>query len=300
MSKATSALRARMTGDLQLRGLSERTQEAYLRAVRKLAEHFHTPPDQLREAQVREYLLYLKNDRGFAPGSMRIAVGGVKFFYRYTEPRDWATLLNIRIPAQKTLPDVLSREEVRDLLTAVRTRHNRAYLWTVYSCGLRLNEGLHLQIGDVDGKRMMLHVHRGKGAKDRYVILPQGTLALLRTYWSSHRNPSWLFPALGRDRKQGGTAQQPMAESSVQGALKRVVEQRRLTKAVSIHTLRHSYASHLIEAGVSLRRVQQLLGHSTLQTTMRYLHLTEPDRERTREIIDLLMDDVAHGLDGNE
>ncbi len=295
-----SDLRRRMTQDLQLRGLSERTQEAYLRAVKKLTEHSHTPPDQLREEQVREYFLYLKNDCGFAPGSMRVAVNGIKFFYRYTEPRDWATLLNIRIPAQKTLPDVLARQEVRDLLAAVHTRHNRAYLWTVYSCGLRLNEGLHLQVGDIDSRRMMLHVHRGKGAKDRYVILAQGTLELLRTYWSSHRNPQWLFPALGRDRKQGPSARQPMAEASVQGALKRVVNQSTLTKSVSIHTLRHSYASHLIEAGVSLRRVQQLLGHSSLQTTMRYLHLTEPDRERTREIIDLLMQDAASVLDESE
>jgi len=295
-----SELRRRMTGDLQLRGLSERTQEAYLRAVKKLAEYSHTPPDQLREEQVREYLLFLKNDCGFAPGSMRVAVNGIKFFYRHTVPRDWATLLKIRIPSQKTLPAVLARQEVRNLLATVRTRHNRAYLWTVYSCGLRLNEGLHLQVGDIDSQRMMLHVHRGKGAKDRYVILPQGTLGLLRTYWSSHRNPQWLFPALGRDRKQGGTAQKPMAEASVQGALKRVVDQSRLTKSVSIHTLRHSYASHLIEAGVSLRRVQQLLGHSSLQTTMRYLHLTEPDRERTREIIDLLMNDAASVLGESE
>jgi site-specific recombinase XerD len=289
-----------MTEDLQLRGLSERTQEAYLRAVRKLAEHSHTPPDQLCEEQVRDYLLFLKNDCDFAPGSMRVAVNGIKFFYRYTVPREWATLLNVRIPPQKTLPDVLSRREVRDVLAAVHTRHNRAYLWTVYSCGLRLNEGLHLQVGDIDSQRMMLHVHRGKGAKDRYVILPQGTLQLLRTYWSSHRNSTWLFPALGRDRKQGASAQRPMAEASVQGALKRVVDQLGLTKSVSIHTLRHSYASHLIEAGVNLRRVQQLLGHSSLQTTMRYLHLTEPDRERTREIIDLLMNDAASVLNESE
>ena len=290
-------LRRKMTEDLQLRGLGTRTQEAYLRAVRKLAEHFRTAPDRLDEGQVREYILYLKNERGFAPGSMRIAVNGIKFFYRYTAPREWVTLVNVRIPPQKTLPDVLSRQEVRDLLAAVNTRHNRAYLWTTYSCGLRLNEALHLQVGDIDSRRMMLHVHRGKGAKDRYVILPEGTLRLLRGYWSSHRNPLWLFPALGRSRNQGRTAQQPMAEASVQGALKRVVQQLAFTKSVSVHTLRHSYASHLIEAGISLRRVQQLLGHSSLQTTMRYLHLTEPDKERTREIIDLLMQDVASGLD---
>ncbi len=128
------------------------------------------------------------------------------------------------------------------------------------------------------------------------MILPKATLQLLRSYWREHRNPRLLFPALGRDRKQGAVAQQPMAEASVQGALKRVVEQLGLTKSVSIHTLRHSYASHLIEAGVSLRRVQQQLGHSSLQTTMRYLHLTEPDRERTREIVDHLMSEAATAL----
>jgi site-specific recombinase XerD len=258
------------------------------------------PPDQLGEEQVREYVLFLKNDRGFAPGSMRVAVNGIKFFYRYTEPREWNTLVNVRIPPQKTLPDVLARPEVHNLLAAVRTRHNRAYLWTVYSCGLRLNEGLHLQVGDIDSRRMMVHVHRGKGAKDRYVILPQATLRLLRTYWSSHRNPLWLFPALGRSRKQGATATEPMAEASVQGALKRVVDEQGLTKSVSIHTLRHSYASHLIEAGVSLRRVQQLLGHSSLQTTMRYLHLTEPDQENTRQIIDQLMSEGDSVWDGGK
>lgn len=293
-------LRQRMTDDLQLRGLSTRTQEAYLRAVRKLAEHFRTPPDQLDEGQVREYLLYLKNDRGFAPGSLRVAVNGIKFFYRFTESRHWNTLLNVRIPPQKTLPDVLARQEVHRLLAAVRTSHNRAYLWTVYSCGLRLNEGLHLQVGDIDSGRMMVHVHRGKGAKDRYVILPQATLRLLRSYWSSHRNPLWLFPALGRSRKQGATATQPMAEASVQGALKRVVHELQLTKSVSVHTLRHSYASHLIEGGISLRRVQQLLGHSSMQTTMRYLHLTEPEQERTREIIDGLMNDGDNVWDGGK
>ena len=138
----------RMTEDLQLRGLSERTQQAYLRAVRKLAEHAAAMPEQIEERQVRAYLLHLTNDRKFAPGSLRVALNGIKFFYRYSAPRDWMTLLNVRIPQQTTLPDVLSVEETRQLLGDVNTRHNRAYLWTAYSCGLRLNEALHLQVGD--------------------------------------------------------------------------------------------------------------------------------------------------------
>src|SRR5262249_9106670 len=142
------------------------------------------------------------------------------------------------------------------------------------SLGLRLTEGLHLQVGDIDAARMMVHVHRGKGAKDRYVPLPSSTLKALRDYWSTHRHPSWLFPATGRDHGQSARADGPMERSSVQGALRRAVRELGFCKAISIHTLRHSYATHLLESGVNLRLIQQYLGHSSLQTTMVYLHLT--------------------------
>jgi site-specific recombinase XerD len=278
-----------MIDDLQLAGLSGRTEQAYVRAVRQLAEHYDLPPDQISEQQLRDYLLYLKNHKEFAAGSLKVAFNGIKFFYRHTEPRDWETLQSLRIPKQRTLPDVLTPDEVRELIAAVRTVHNRTYLWTVYSCGLRLTEGLHLQVGDIDGRRKMVHVHRGKGAKDRYVILPSVTLTRLREYWSTHRHPRLLFPAVGRSGKQAAQANGPMGRASVQGALKRVVQQVGIRKSVTMHTLRHSYASHLIEAGVSVRRVQQLLGHSSLQTTMIYLHLTEPGEQAVRQIIEGLM-----------
>jgi site-specific recombinase XerD len=284
-----TTLRQRMISDLQLAGLSERTQTAYVRSVRQLAAHYGQAPDQLTEQHLRDYLLYLKNEKQFAPGSLKVAFNGIKFFYTFTEPRNWATLRNLRVPKQRTLPDVLTSDEVRRLIDAVRTPHNQAYFWTVYSCGLRLNEGLHLQVGDVDSRRMMLHVHRGKGAKDRYIILPSRTLRTLRDYWKTHRHPQWLFPAIGRDRKTAPTAGQPMGKASVQGAMRRVVQQLGIRKAISIHSLRHSYASHLIEAGASIRRVQQLLGHTSLRTTMVYLHLTEPGQEDVRRIIEGLM-----------
>jgi integrase/recombinase XerD len=258
-----SSLRQRLLHDLQLAGLSDRTQEAYLRAVRQLADHFDTPPDRLGEEQLRDYFLHLKNDRHFAAASLGIAYSGIKFFYSHTVPRDWPTLKRLRVPREKRLPDVLSTDEVRRLIAAVRTPHNRTYFQTVYSLGLRLNEGLHLQVGDIDGARMMVHVHRGKGAKDRYVPLPSSTLATLRKYWVTHRHPTWLFPATGRDLG--------------------------FRKAVSIHTLRHSYATHLLEAGVNLRLIQQYLGHSSLQTTMVYLHLTTVSHEQARERIEELM-----------
>jgi integrase/recombinase XerD len=285
----TTALRDRMRQDLQLAGLSDRTEEAYLRAVRQLADHFHTPPDQLSEQQVRDYFLHLKNDRKFASASLGIAYSGIKFFYSHTTPRDWPTLQRLRVRRDKKLPDVLSVDEVRQLIGAVRTLHNRTYLWTVYSLGLRLGEGLHLQVGDIDSGRMMVHVHRGKGAKDRYVPLPSSTLKMLRAYWLTHRHPLWLFPATGRDHRQGPLAAGPMDKSSVQGAMRRVVRDLKFRKAISIHTLRHSYATHLLEAGVNLRLIQQYLGHSSLQTTMVYLHLTKVSHEQAFARIEELM-----------
>jgi len=284
----TTALRTRMQQDLQLAGLGERTQEAYLRAVRQLAAHFRRPPDQLTEEQLREYFLFLKNDKQFASPSLKIAFYGIRFFYTHTVPRSWETLQKLRVPRQKTLPDVLTRDEVRQLIEAVRTPHNKAYLWTVYSLGLRLQEGLHLQVGDVDSQRMLVHVHRGKGAKDRYVPLPERTLGMLREYWSSHRHPSWLFPATGRDRRQAATAKQPMAKASVQGAMRRVVQQLGLRKQVSIHTLRHSYATHLLDAGVSIRLISAYLGHVSLDTTLIYAHLTMVNEAGARVVLEQL------------
>jgi integrase/recombinase XerD len=145
----------------------------------------------------------------------------------------------------------LSIDEVRQIVDAVRTPHNKAFFWTVYSLGLRLQEGLNLQVGDIDSARMMVHVHRGKGAKDRYVPLPPRTLTVLRQYWVTHRHPTWLFPAMGRDQAQASMAAEPMARASVAGAMKRVVRELGFRKKISIHTLRHSYATHLLEAGVN-------------------------------------------------
>jgi integrase/recombinase XerD len=284
-----TALRHRMHQDLQLAGLAEGTQTAYLRVVKQLAAHFRKAPDRLTEAEVREYLLYLKNERKYSPSSLKIAASGFIFFYTHTVPRDWETLKWVRFPRPKTLPDVLSIDEVRRLINTVRTLHNKTYFWTVYSLGLRLQEGLHLQVGDIDSARMVVHVHRGKGAKDRYIPLPMRTLQMLRQYWATHRNPVWLFPATGRDHDEATAASEPMARSSVHGAMKRVVQDLGFRKRITIHTLRHSYATHLLEAGVNLRLIQQYLGHSSLQTTTIYLHLTSLGQEQARATIDKLM-----------
>jgi integrase/recombinase XerD len=285
----TTPLRERMRQELQLAGLSERTQEAYLRAVRQLASHFGKPPDQVSEPELRQYLLFLKNQKQFSPASLKIAFYGIRFFFRTTAPRDWPTLQQLRIPKQKTLPDVLSVDEVRRLIDAVRTPHNRTYFWTLYSLGLRMTEGLHLRPADIDGTRKLVHIHCGKGARDRYVPLPPRTLQMLRDYWRMHRHPLWIFPALGQDRKQAPTATAPMPRRSVQAALRRVVRQIGLSKRVSLHTLRHSYATHLLEAGVNLRLIQQYLGHRSLKTTTLYLHLTTCGQEHAVSTIERLM-----------
>lgn len=256
------SLRQRMSQDLQLRGLAPRTHDGYLREVRKLAAYFNTPPDQLTEQQVGDYLLYLINDCNFAPGSLGVAYSGIKFFYTVTEPRDWNVLKKLRRPKQKTLPSVLTIDEVHRLIAAIRQPRNAAYFWTVYSLGLRLEEGLNLQVGDLDSQRMMVHIHRGKGAKDRYLPLPKSTLMILRDYWATHRNPTWLFPAIGRNKQAASTTSRPMDATTVQGCMKRIVEKLGFKKKISIHTLRHSIATQLFEAGVSLRWIQKFLGHS--------------------------------------
>ena len=281
--------RQQMINDMQVRGLSERTQEAYLRANCQLFEHCGVRPAELTEDQLRNHLLYLKNTKKYSPSSMRIVHAAIKFFFTYTLKRDWDLLGMIRGERERRLPDVLSVEQVRAIVSQCRTLHNRTFLWTTYSLGLRLSEARSLQVGDIDSQRMMVHVHRGKGAQDRYVPLPESTLTMLRAYWRTHRNPVWLFPARGRDLREGGRSTRPMPRTTVQGALRRVVRELRLRKRISIHTLRHSWATHCLEAGVNLRLIQRYLGHRSLQTTTVYLHLTNAgEAEAYRRINELM------------
>lgn len=284
----TGDLYSRMIDDLHLAGMSERTHEAYLRAVRQLADFCQRSPEQISEAQVRRYFLYLKNDRHFAYGSLRVAFSGIKFFYTRTCRREWRTLAEMKLQNVKSLPEVITRSQVQQLIDACRVPRIATYFWTVYSLGLRMQEGLHLQVGDVDSSRMMVHIHRGKGAKDRYVPLPTSTLRMLRAHWRTHQNSRLLFPADGRNHQQASTTSRPMPPTTVQKPIKQIVEQLKFGKKVSIHTLRHSYASHLLEAGVNLRVIQQYLGHSSLQTTMVYLHLTETATVNARQVIEEL------------
>jgi len=267
--------RERMSSDMQLCGYSERTQESYLRVVRQLEDFSGKAPELITEEELREYLLHIKNKRKYAAATMKIAYYGIKFFYKTTLKKPWDTLDLVQAESERRLPTVLSIEEVHSIIGHIRTIQNRTYIMTVYSCGLRLQEALNLQVSDIDSKRMTIHVHRGKGAKDRYVPLPETTLLMLRAYWRTHKNPVWIFPFRGRGGRMAPTSDKPMDRSTVTGALNRTLKDMPfIKKRVSIHTFRHSYATHLLEAGVNIRLIQQYLGHKSLMTMLVYFHVT--------------------------
>ena len=282
-------LRQRMTEDMQLRGLAARTQEAYVGAVKQLAEHYHKSPDLVSEEELRQYFLYLKNEKQVSCSTYSIALHGLRFFYTYTLQRPDVTLDWVRPAQEKKLPVVLSTDEVRLILGCLRRPHYRVCLTTIYSCGLRLLEGVHLQVTDIDSDRRMLLIRQGKGNKDRYVPLPDNTLKLLRDHGSTHRHPVWLFPAPTRAGIPMSSATQPMDESGVQRAFKAALQESGVHKEASVHTLRHSYATHLLEAGVNLRLIQAYLGHSSPQTTALYTHLTRPADDLAARAINQVM-----------
>jgi site-specific recombinase XerD len=282
-----------MIEDLQLRGFAPKTQEAYLRAVRQLAEHFKKSPEDLTEEDLRQYFLHLKNVRQASRSTCTQALCGIKFLFQHTMGRDWKTFDLVRPPKEKKLPVVLSQEEVGRVLGCLNSFRHHVCLSTIYSCGLRLREGVQLQVADLDSDRMLIHVHKGKGGKDRYVPLPDRTLALLRQYWQTHRHPLWLFPARAPEGMPISKAGKHISPSSVQKALRAACKGSGIQKHVTVHTLRHSYATHLLEAGVNLRRIQAYLGHASLKSTSIYTHLTRDGEERATETINRVMDSLA-------
>jgi site-specific recombinase XerD len=263
-----------------------------VRAVRQLAEHYHKSPDLISEEELRQYFLFIKNVKHYARNTMTIAICGIRFLYKDTLNRSWTIFGIVRPAPEKKLPVILSREEVREILSLIRLLRYRVCLSTIYSCGLRLQEGTNLRVSDIDSARLMIHVRHGKGAKDRYVPLPQRTLELLRHYWQTHRNPLLLFPAEGRDHIDLAQATEPISKSSVQQAFRAALKQSGNNKRASVHTLRHSWATHLLEAGINLRLIQQWLGHSSPATTSVYTHLTAKAEQLGAAAINQLMSDL--------
>ncbi len=267
-------LRKRMIEDMQLRGLSEYTQKAYVRVVRDLASYYNKSPDQISDEQLRLYFLYLKDEKQLARSSCTVVISGIKFLYDYTLKQSWPALEGVRPKKKHKQPVILSKDEVYRILTCVRQPHHQTCLKMIYVCGLRVSEGVGLQVSHIDSARKQLHLRDSKGGKDRRIPLPDQTLQDLRQLWSTHRNPIWLFPK--RDRRGViPDANSSMSTTSVSRAFKAALLQSGVTKTATIHTLRHSWATHLLEAGVHLRLIQLWLGHSSLKTTAHYLHLTQ-------------------------
>ncbi len=275
--------------DLSLKGYKKRSIQSYMRSVKQLLNYYSKPAEDITEEEVRGYWLYCKEDLGWSAATLRIAYSAVQHFFTFTLKRDWEILRAVKFERHVTYPVVLSLDEVRRLLQSACNLANRAFMTLVYGCGLRVGEAILLRVGDIDGQRKCIHIHQGKGGQDRYVPVAEETLNVVRDYYRTHRNPTWVFPAHGRSGTGAHDALKPVSITTVQGALRRTVVRCGLNKAVHMHTLRHSYATHMIEAGVPVRHVQECLGHESLASTMIYLHITSHGREESRAKLNQLM-----------
>ncbi len=276
--------RERMSEDMRLRDFRPRTQEAYLLAVRQFMDRIAREPESLTDDDVRAYFLHLHDEKKLAPSTINIAVHALRFFFLHTLQRDWKVFDLLRVRKPRVLPVVLSQPEVRTLLRTVKHPARRMALTTIYALGLRLGEGLALETGHIDSQRLTVWVRDGKGAKDRGVPLPRPLLAQLRAYWKTDRRVSptkYLF--VGRD------GQSPFDDTTLQKTFTAARADAGIEKNASIHTLRHGYATHLLEAGISLRTIQHVLGHKSLRTTELYMHVTQPGVERLQDTLDRLM-----------
>ena len=272
------ALREKMIEEIRLRNFSPRTEQSYVSAMVGLAKHYHRSPDQLTQDEIRRYLLHLM-ERGLSPSSRNVAISGMKFFYHHILGWDEHKLF---LPPRKgswRLPEVLSPKEVEQLLSAAVRFRDRCLLMTAYATGVRVSELVRLKVSDIDSERMMVKVEQGKGKKDRYTILSERLLSELRSYWKVHRSPTWLFP-----NAKGS----PLSIDYAQRIYNWAKEKAEIHKGKGIHTLRHCFATHLLEAGVDLVTIKTLLGHNSLQSTQRYLQIRQHKLVCTGSPLDLL------------
>jgi len=272
-------LRDQMKMDMELKNYSLRTMETYLGCVRGFAAYYGKSPEVMDRNEIRNYLYYLLKEKKASQSAINQAYSALKFLYQTTLRREWDSLKIPRCKMRKRLPVVLSDQEVERLFSATRNLKHRAILMTIYSGGLRLSEATQLRVSDIDSERMTIKV-RGKGDKDRYTLLGRRTLEILRIYWKVHQPVDWLFASRRLD--------QPLSHSTVQKAFKEALRRSGIKKRASVHTLRHSFATHLLEAGTDLYHIQRLLGHTTPSTTTVYLHVARKDLGRIVSPIDLL------------
>jgi site-specific recombinase XerD len=282
-------LRKRMLEDMCVRNLSVRTQRTYVELVARFARYFNKSPELLSHEQIRAYLVYLVDEKKVSWSLYNQSVCALRFLYRVTLCRDYNIDYIPHSKKEQKLPIVLSLVEVSRFFEAIKSIKYRAILMTAYGAGLRLSEVVHLQVGDIDSKRMCIHVRQGKGRKDRYVMLSQRLLAVLREYWKQTRPRLWLFPGRNPDK--------PIALTSVQQACRQAAISSGLNKPVTVRSLRHSFATHLLEAGTDVRTIQMLLGHRSLTTTARYTHVSNKAIRDTKSPIDLLVSPILNSLE---
>jgi site-specific recombinase XerD len=269
-----------MTADLRIRNYAPDTQKAYVDHVAKFAQYFGKSPEHLGPEHVREYQIHLLERQRVSYSEFNRAVCGLRFVYKVTLGRVW---MIERIPFPRTakkLPVVLSHEEVYRLFGVISNLKHRAMLMTTYASGPRLSELTHLRVEDIDSERGVIRIHQGKGRKDRYTLLPASLLEVLRTYWRAYRPADWLFP--GRDPNR------PICRDTVEEVCRKFRKLAGIRKRVTPHILRHSFATHLLEAGTDLRTIQILLGHRSLSTTAIYLHVSSKTIRSTTSPLDLL------------
>lgn len=273
-------LREKMVRDMQLRRLSDNTQRVYTHAVFALARHYMKAPDRITNEQVQAYVLYMLNERKLTWSSCDTNVAGLKFFYGVTLGRSSMRLAIPPRKSEKRLPEILSAGEISRLVAATNNLKHCVLLATAYSAGLRASELIHLKITDIDSDRMMIRVEQGKGNKDRYTLLSPRLLQQLRDYWRKYHPSLWLFPGQKPDR--------PLDRVSASKVFHAAKEKAGIHKAGGIHSLRHAFATHLLEAGVDARTIQLLMGHRSILSTMRYLQVTRKRLGATQSPLDLL------------
>lgn len=279
-------LRQRMITAMQMRGFSPRTHESYLGAVRALARYTRRSPDVLSGADVQGYFQHLVTERKLAPASVRLSYNGIRFLY--LEVLHWPAL-DLAMPLPKRpqrIPELLTRAEVAAILGACADLRYRTMLMLCYGCGLRLSEVLAVRVADIDGERRLLRVRQGKGAKDRLVPLSATLLEALRGYWRRYRPKEWLF---------AGRSGLPLSPTSLQKVFTGAKREAGVTKDGGLHGLRHAYASHQLAAGLGVERLQRLMGHNSIQTTLRYVHWVPSAREGEGELDLLAKLEAGHG-----
>lgn len=275
-----SELRKRMIRDMQLRNFSPGTQRGYLRTVAVLAKYYHRSPDTIGPEEIQDYIVHLLSERKLAVGSCHAIITGLRFFYTVTLKQDGASVPIPQVKKITRLPEILGPEQLQRLFAAVCNPKHRVLLMTAYGGGLRVSELVHLKVTDIHSDRMMIRVDQGKGRKDRYTLLSKRLLKELRNYWKIKRPPVWLFPGIHLHK--------PGCARMAQKVYAQAVAKAGITRKGGIHTLRHCFATHLLEAGENIRTIQLLMGHSSILTTVRYLQVTSKTLQGTQSPLDLL------------